>query len=292
MFQALNKLERIIPLIAFLLLLYHLIYIFYILQGATYHYITHFGACLIFLLLSNAASNKNSRNKRIICIFLIFMTLVPSLYIYINAYDLAMNFGFINNMAIFMGFLLIFATIFTAWMIWGPILPIITVLFVLYFFFGHNLPQPFYHREYNIGYVVSYLCAGTNSGIFGYLLPVSANFLFLLLSMGGIFIAVRLLPAFLEGGKALGNLAKTGPAYGAVVASSLFGMVSGAAAGNAAFTGTFTIPTMKSRGFSGADAAGIEATASNGGQLMPPIMAATAFIMAAFIGRSLWCWFL
>jgi len=280
----LNRIEKILGPLALILILYHMVQIFFAIQGSTYHYITHLAATLIFILLLNMTDKEKARWTRLICIPIIIFTLVSSIYLYFFAYSLSIRFGFINTMDFAIGCLLVIAMLFTAWLTWGPVLPILTVIFITYFFLGHQIPPPLTHATYEPGYVMSYLCMGTNAGIFGYLLPISANFLFVLLTLGGIFIAAKVLPAFIEAGKALGNIARTGPAYGAVFASSMFGMISGAAAANVAFTGTFTIPTMKSCGYSPADAGAIESVASNGGQVTPPIMAATAFIMAAFLG--------
>ena len=166
---------------------------------------------------------------------------------------------------------------------WGLTLPIVGVLFASYFFFGHIIPGPLHHRPFNFDFVISYLCIGF-TGVYGTFLSISANMIFLFVVFGALMKVVRINDFLFEAGKLAGRFLQGGPAQTAVISSSLVGMVTGATVANVAITGAFTIPFMKKVGYKAELAGAIEATASTGGQLMPPIMGAAAFLMAFFIG--------
>ena len=163
----------------------------------------------------------------------------------------------------------------------GMALPIIAGCFLLYAFLGPYLPSMIGHRGYDIERIVAQMYL-TTEGIFGVPAGVSATFIYMFIlygaflekSGGGIFF-IKL--AYALTGRMLG-----GPAKASVMASGLMGSISGSAVANTVTTGAFTIPLMKSVGFRPHFAAAVEASASSGGQLMPPIMGAAAFIMAVF----------
>lgn len=165
----------------------------------------------------------------------------------------------------------------------GLALPILSVGFILYARFGNYFPEPFTHRGHDLERIINDLYLSTN-GIFGIPLGVSSTVV-------AIFIIFAALLQGSGGGKIFIDLATSlfgtirgGPAKIAVVASGLFGTISGSAVANVVATGAFTIPLMKHIGFTPRFAGAVEATASTGGQLMPPIMGAAAFIMAEMLG--------
>lgn len=164
----------------------------------------------------------------------------------------------------------------------GLIFPSMVLIGLIYALFGNYIPGALGHRGFDIYFVTETLLLG-DIGIWGSLLGVAATIIavfslfgsFLLHSGGGaafMDIALRV------SGRSTGGAAKI-----ATIASGLFGMVSGSAVGNVATTGTFTIPLMKRLGYPAALAGAVEAVASTGGQLAPPIMGAAAFIMAEII---------
>ncbi|BBO88226.1 TRAP transporter permease [Desulfosarcina ovata] len=163
----------------------------------------------------------------------------------------------------------------------GLALPIIACCFLLYAFLGPYMPSMIGHRGYDLERIVAQMYL-TTEGIFGVPAGVSATFIYMFIlygaflekSGGGIFF-IKL--AYALTGRMLG-----GPAKASVFASGLMGSISGSAVANTVTTGAFTIPLMKSVGFRPSFAAAVEASASSGGQLMPPIMGAAAFIMAVF----------
>ena len=155
---------------------------------------------------------------------------------------------------------------------------------VLYLFFGQDLPGLMAHSGFSLKEVATALWYNTNKGVFGSITNIVLSTVFIFIIFGvlleGTGAGDTLLKfAFLATRKTHG-----GPAHAAILASSMFGTMSGSTVANIVGTGTFTIPMIKKRGFSPTFAAGIEATASSGGQIMPPIMGAAALVMADLTG--------
>ncbi|MGI6066203.1 MAG: TRAP transporter permease, partial [Bacillota bacterium] len=167
----------------------------------------------------------------------------------------------------------------------GWALPAVALVFLAYAFAGPYLPGILTHRGYPIEMVLDELYL-TTEGIFGVAASASATFVFMFILFGAFLENTRIGQFFISLAFAITGGMKGGPAKTAVVASGLMGMVSGSGIGNVATTGTFTIPLMKKMGFQPHIAGAIEAAASTGGQIMPPIMGAAAFIMTEFTGTS------
>ena len=165
----------------------------------------------------------------------------------------------------------------------GWALPIISLIFITYAFVGPYLPGLLHHRGYSFTMILDELYL-TTEGIFGVAASASATFVFLFVLFGAFLDKTKVGEFFLSLTFAITGSMKGGPAKTAVVASGLMGMISGSGIGNVATTGVFTIPLMKRMGYVPHIAGGIEAAASSGGQIMPPIMGASAFIMAEFTG--------
>ena len=165
----------------------------------------------------------------------------------------------------------------------GWALVIIAGVFLLYTFFGHLLPAPLSHRGYGIERITTTFFM-TKNGIFGIALNVMAQFIFLFIAFGAFFGACGGTEFFVDVATALFGKLRGGPAKIAVAVSGMMGTISGSAVANTVTTGTFTIPLMKRIGFEPHVAGAVEATASSGGALMPPVMGAAAFVMAEFLG--------
>ena len=163
--------------------------------------------------------------------------------------------------------------------IMGWPLVILALTFLLYTFIGPYLPGLFEHRGYDLDRVISQIYLGAD-GIFGTPLFVSSTFVVLIVILGSLLEISGASGVLMDIATALTGRARGGPAKAAVVGSSLMGMISGTAVANVLTTGTISIPLMKRTGYRPAVAGAIEAVASTGGQLMPPIMGAAAFIMA------------
>jgi len=165
----------------------------------------------------------------------------------------------------------------------GLPMAILSVVFLLYAYFGAHLPGIFAHRGYGFPYIFDYMYL-TTEGIFGIPLGVSSTYIFLFILLGSYLEQAGIITFFSDLAMSLVGHTKGGPAKVAVFSSSLLGMVNGSAIANVVTTGAFTIPLMKKTGFRPTFAGAVEATASMGGQIMPPVMGAVAFIMSDTLG--------
>ena len=228
-----------------------------------------------------------SKNKMICSIEMVIAALMFSAMVYIlyNYKFLILNVGSVRQIDIVFGLIvLITVPIATKKSMGWPIV-IISLITLVYCFMGNYLPGKLGHKGFSIYRTVSHLSLGTE-GILGIPLGASATYVILFIlfatflkytGAGDFFINL----AFAVVGKSRG-----GPAKAAIVASALFGTISGSAVANTVGTGTFTIPLMKKIGFESRVAGAVTAVAASGGQIMPPIMGAAAFIMAEMTGIS------
>ena len=176
--------------------------------------------------------------------------------------------------------LLVFAA---AWAMMGPALPLIAGAFLAYCLWGEYLPSPLNHRGYDFSQVIDHMAYGTE-GIYGIPTYVSSSFIFLFILFGSFLEKAGMIKLFTDVSLGLVGHRQGGAAKVSVLASGLMGTISGSGVANVVTTGQFTIPLMKRFGYRAGFAGGVEATASMGGQLMPPVMGAVAFIMAETLG--------
>jgi TRAP transporter 4TM/12TM fusion protein len=169
------------------------------------------------------------------------------------------------------------------WAIMGPALPIISGLFLAYCLFGEYLPPPLDHRGYDFTQVIDHMTYGTE-GIYGVPIYVSSTYIFLFILFGAFLEKAGMIKLFTDISLGLVGHKRGGAAKVAVISSGLMGTISGSGVANVVTTGQFTIPLMKRFGYRAAFAGGVESTASMGGQIMPPVMGAVAFIMAETLG--------
>ena len=164
-------------------------------------------------------------------------------------------------------------------------LPMVTVVlfFLAYAFLGPYMPGVLAHRGLTLEQLVSHLYF-TTEGIFGIPLGVSSTFIFLFILFGAYLESTGLGKFFIDLANAVAGWASGGPAKVAVLSSGLMGTVSGSSVANVVGTGSLTIPMMKKLGYHTNFAGAVEAAASTGGQLMPPVMGAAAFLIAEFVG--------
>lgn len=163
-----------------------------------------------------------------------------------------------------------------------PIL-VISIIFIMYALFGAYAPGFLNHRGYSIQRLVSHLFYNTE-GIMGTPIGASATFIFLFIFFGALLDKTGIGQFFIDICDAIAGGFDGGPAKVAVLTSAMFGTVSGSSVSNTVGTGSFTIPMMKSLGYRPEFAGAVEASASTGGQLMPPIMGAASFLMAESLG--------
>ncbi|MCG8564908.1 MAG: TRAP transporter permease [Desulfobacterales bacterium] len=167
----------------------------------------------------------------------------------------------------------------------GNVMAGICVAALAYAFYGPYMPELIIHKGYSVERITTTLWL-TTEGIFGLPIGVAATFVFVFVLFGAILESTGGGAFFIDMAYALTGRFAGGPAKASVVASGFMGSVSGSAVGNVVATGSFTIPMMKKVGYRPHVAGAIEATASTGGQLMPPIMGAGAFLMAEFTNTS------
>lgn len=179
-----------------------------------------------------------------------------------------------------MALVLVFAA---AWAMMGPALPIIAGTFLAYCLWGEHLPSPLNHRGYDFSQVIDHMAYGTE-GIYGIPTYVSSTFIFLFILFGAFLEKAGMIKLFTDVSLGLVGHKMGGAAKVSVLSSGLMGTISGSGVANVVTTGQFTIPLMKRFGYRPAFAGGVEATASMGGQIMPPVMGAVAFIMAETLG--------
>lgn len=164
----------------------------------------------------------------------------------------------------------------------GNAMPILALIFLAYSFFGKYLPGIVGHRGYDIQRVMTY--SFSLDGIFGTSIGVSATYMILFVIFGAVLEGTGGSHLFIDLSTASFGRYRGGPGKAAIFASAGMGMISGSSAGNVVTTGSFTIPLMKESGYSSRFSAAVCAVASSGGQIMPPVMGAGAFIMAESLG--------
>jgi TRAP transporter 4TM/12TM fusion protein len=164
----------------------------------------------------------------------------------------------------------------------GPMLPAIAMACLLYALFGRSMPGVLAHRGYSVVRLVNHIYVGTE-GIYGIAVGVVATYVFHFVLFGVLAQMTGLGKLFMDLATIAAGRYSGGPAKVCVVSSGLFGMISGSPVANAVTTGALTIPMMKKYGFSARFAGAIEASASCGGQVTPPVMGASAFVMAEML---------
>ncbi len=238
-----------------------------------------FGLAICFLL--------SAREKKFIFTFINFALAIGSLAIcwyVVFHYDRISQATFVpRKLDLILGFTLTLIIIEASRRVIGWFLPALALISLIYAYFGPYFPGIWMHRGLSLRFMIEVLFTSTR-GIWGIVTGISATVIAIFVIFGSVLFGTG-------GGTTFMNLAiwTAGQAYGggakiSTIASSLFGTISGSAGANVATTGTFTIPLMKRLGYEANFAAGVECSASTGGQIMPPIMGAGAFIMAELLG--------
>ncbi len=208
---------------------------------------------------------------------------LSALYITINYEGLIDRSGAFNNMDIFVAAVGIVLVLEACRRVVGWPIVIIAATFITYAFAGPYMPGFLNHRGYSFRRVVGHLFY-TTEGIIGVPLGVSATFIFLFILFGAFLDKTGIAKFFIDLANAIAGFAAGGPAKVAIITSAMLGTISGSSVSNTVGSGSFTIPMMKKLGYKPEFAAAVEASASTGGQLMPPIMGAAAFLMSETLG--------
>ncbi|MDO5718512.1 MAG: TRAP transporter permease [Tissierellia bacterium] len=240
-------------------------------------------AFILGLMLYPARKKGNKNRPTIIdAIFMVIVVIVFG-YIFTNVEEIAIKGGQMTRIDYIFGIAAILLTLEITRRVVGPELPIVTIIFLIYAKFGRNMPGLLAHRGFNVQRIVSHMYL-TTEGIMGTPIAVSSTFVFMFILFGAFLDKTGVGKFFIDFAFALTGSTKSGPAMTSVLSSGLMGSISGSSVANTVTTGAFTIPLMKRTGYEPHYAGAVEAASSTGGQIMPPVMGAAAFIMADFTG--------
>ena len=245
---------------------------------------THLGfaICLAFLIYP---ATKNADRKKLPwydCVLSALFFCVVAYFI-INYKPLQYRAGAYTTMDVIMAGLGVLMVLTACWRVVGPPIVIIASIFFIYGLVGGYLPSFLHHRGFSLQRVITHLFITTN-GIIGNPLGVCSTFIFLFILFGAFLEKTGIGQFFIDLANSLAGWAAGGPAKVAVLSSALQGTVSGSSVSNTVSTGSFTIPLMKSLGYEPEFAGAVEAAASTGGQIMPPVMGSAAFLISEACG--------
>ncbi|MCD5401593.1 TRAP transporter permease [candidate division NPL-UPA2 bacterium] len=246
----------------------------------SYHLL--FAITLVILLYPLRKDRTEKLWIKLVDGLLLLLGMVSIFYIVFNLQALVDRAGDWNRLDSTMGIILVLVVLEMTRRVTGNALPIVAIVFLLYGYFGDLIPGALGHRGYTIHRIATQQFL-TLEGLFGLPLGVSATFVFMFILFGAFLEKSGMGQYFIDLSYALTGRAVGGPAKTAVIASGFLGSITGSAVANVVTTGAFTIPLMKKVGYKKHFAGAVEAAASTGGQIMPPIMGASAFIIAEFL---------
>ena len=241
-----------------------------------------FALALSYLLYPSRKSWSRTKLHPVDLILAILGAAAPA-YICIMYNELVMRSGIMTTPDVIMGVIGVLLVIEATRRVVGIPMVVVVLVFIAYAFAGPYMPGVLAHRGLTPEQLIGHLYF-TTEGIFGIPLGVSSTFIFLFILFGAYLESTGLGKFFIDIANALAGWARGGPAKVAVISSAFMGTVSGSSVANVAGTGSFTIPMMKKLGYRKEFAGAVEAASSTGGQLMPPVMGAAAFLMAEFVG--------
>jgi len=243
----------------------------------------HLGSvvALVFLsgLIASSERPERSRLGRAITLVLMIAGIAVTFYHVVFFDDILGRNGDLTHIELYLGIALILILLEATRRKIGWAIVVLAIVFLIYAYFGNYLPGVAGHRGYPVDRIISQLYLG-GGGIFGTPLGVSATFVILIVIFGSVLEQSGAGKVLMDIATSLTGRSRGGPAKAAVVGSGLMGMISGTAVANVLTTGTISIPLMKRNGYSAEAAGAVESVASTGGQLMPPVMGAAAFLMA------------
>lgn len=243
---------------------------------------------IAFILFPSKRSKKDSKPTVVDWLFVV-LSLLPSLYLIINVQELnqrILHVGEVTLTQILLGTLIIILVIESCRRAVSPVFACVVSLFIVYMFSSPYLGGLFKSRGISYSRFTENLFLASDQGIYGYLLGISSNVLFVFIAFAAIMICSGVGDYFRDLSITLAGKYRGGPAKITVVSSGLYGSISGSSVADVYATGSFSIPLMKKVGYPPIKAGAIEAVASAGGPLMPPVMGAAAFVMAEMTGTS------
>ena len=241
-----------------------------------------FGLALAFLLYPTCRSWSRNKIHPLDLVLAVLGAAAPAYIIY-EYQHLVLRAGTVSSLDLVVGVIGILLVIEATRRVVGIPMVCVVLAFLAYAFAGPYMPGILAHRGLTLPQLVGHLYF-TTEGIFGIPLGVSSTFIFLFILFGAYLESTGLGKFFIDLANSIAGWASGGPAKVAVLSSGLMGTVSGSSVANVVGTGSLTIPMMKKLGYHKDFAGAVEAAASTGGQLMPPVMGAAAFLMAEFVG--------
>ena len=216
--------------------------------------------------------------------FLLLAASLACVYGLFSASDtLANASGLYSRLEVALAICQIFLALIIGYKALGKALPLIAIVFLLYTLYGNKIPGMFKTAKVSLSRLAPYLLVGSE-GMFGTALVTCSRFIFIFIFFGAVLDLIGAGSFFVDLAFSLTGRAKGGAAQASIYSSMLMGMISGSGPANVVTTGTFTIPLMKKIGFDKDTAGAVEAVASGGGQIMPPVMGSVAFIMSEVTG--------
>ena len=281
--QATNGLQRILTrafyIIASVMVAYHLYYILKHPWEPAKNAIIHLCLAFVVVLLT-----KHRKRFGIIHLVALIAIIASSAYFFIFFDSILERTSYPPAPALAAGVAMILIVLILAQRSFGWIFFVMAVLSIAYMAFGHLLPGLLHAPHIDAHRLIAYISADVTSpwGIYGGLVILSANYLFLFLVFGASLEAFGGIRFINEVGFIIASRMRSGPAALSVFTSALIGMFTGSTVANITITGAFTIPFMKKTGYTPEKAGAIETVASSGGQILPPIMGATVFVLASY----------
>lgn len=262
--------------------LFHIYVAFFGAHSAMELRATHWLAISVVIFLLYPAT-KNDRSINLLDVLFSCMAFAAGIYILCVWQRISENAGVATSIDIVFGCISIAVVLEATRRSIGPVLATLAALFLLYAFFGHLIPGTLGHKQYSLYRIVKFIYTGTE-GIYGTAMNVSAQFVALFVIFGAMLECFGGGQLFVDIAFSLTGKSYGGPAKASVVSSALMGTMSGSAVANVVTTGAFTIPLMKENGYKPEFAGAVEAVSSTGGQILPPVMGAAAFLMAEMTG--------
>lgn len=276
----------VLSIAAMAMALYQLLYTQILLQSPDGHIITHLGLALVVTFLSLMLKAKD-RKKWWLGFVLLLLSLAVTVYLMVELEDiLEFRTSIPAKSDLAAGMLIILILAVGNWLVFGKTFTVVSIIAIIYLIFGRYLPSPFTVPSISFTRLLMWLSVelGSGKGVYGEILDLSATYLFLFIFFGGALYTFGGTRFIIGLGRWIGSKLRGGPAMVALFGSAFLGTVTGSTVANITITGSFTIPMMKKSGYSPEQAGAIETVASNGGQITPPIMGATAFLMAGYAG--------
>lgn len=272
-------LNRLFQVICVVFILFHLFTAYFgVVQGNGQKTI-HLGFVLLVCYLKDIMDPEKGKLDRLLAVVFLALGLSSVIYVTVNYLELQARSGIVLTIDKVFGVLLILSILDATRRTMGKALVIVVCVFIVYGFTGQYWPGFLHHAGLTFKNFTN-LVYLTTDGIFGAALYTSSLYIVLFVALGALMEVSGIGDYITDLATAGFGRYRGGPAKVSVIASGLFGSISGSAVANVIGTGTFTIPLMKKSGYDPETAAAVEASASTGGQFTPPVMGATAFLIA------------